>query len=153
MSRSNHSSRNLAARMGRWSAAHWKTATFGCLAFVIAAVAIGGAVGTQKLNPNAAGPGESGRMDRILDAGFKQPAGEIVLIQSSSLRTTDPAFKAAIQDVVTGISGIDVVQHVRSPLEPENAGQIGKKGRSALVEFDIRGDKDAAEVRRLRGIE
>ena len=27
-------SHNLAARMGRWSAAHWKTATFGWLAFV-----------------------------------------------------------------------------------------------------------------------
>ena len=32
-------SRNLAARMGRWSAAHWKTATFGWLAFVIVAFA------------------------------------------------------------------------------------------------------------------
>ncbi len=27
---------NLAARMGRWSADHWKTATFGWLAFVVA---------------------------------------------------------------------------------------------------------------------
>src|SRR5205823_1271185 len=26
---------NLAARMGRWSAAHWKTATFGWLALVV----------------------------------------------------------------------------------------------------------------------
>jgi len=30
--------RNLAARMGRWSAAHWRTATFGWLAFVVAAM-------------------------------------------------------------------------------------------------------------------
>ena len=35
---------------------------------------------------------ESGRMDRILDAGFEQPAGENVLVQSRTLRTTDPAF-------------------------------------------------------------
>ena len=48
--------------------------------------AIGGAVGTKTIDPNTAGPGESGRMDRILDAGFKQPAGESVLIQSDSLR-------------------------------------------------------------------
>jgi RND superfamily putative drug exporter len=144
MNRSTQPRLNIAARMGRWSAAHWKTATFGWLAFVIAAFAIGGAVGTKTLNPNTAGPGESGRMDRILDAGFKQPAHESVLIQSRSLRTSDPAFKAAIRDVVTGLSGIDVVQHVRSPLESENAGQIAKNGRSALVEFDIRGDKDAA---------
>ena len=37
----NHKRRNLAARMGRWSAAHWKTATFGWLAFVIAAFMLG----------------------------------------------------------------------------------------------------------------
>src|SRR5215207_1908815 len=84
---------NLAARMGRWSAAHWKTATFGWLALVVGAFAIGGAVGAKTIDPNTAGPGESGRMDRILEAGFKQPAGESVLIQSDSLRTTHPAFK------------------------------------------------------------
>ena len=33
----NRKPRNLAARMGRWSAAHWKTATFGWLAFVVVA--------------------------------------------------------------------------------------------------------------------
>src|SRR5262245_7022943 len=88
------SSNNVAARMGRWSAAHWKTATFGWLAFVLLAFAIGGAVGTKNINPNTAGPGESGRMDRILDAGFKQPAHESVLIQSETARTSDPAFKA-----------------------------------------------------------
>ena len=37
-------SNNLAARMGRWSANHWKTAVFGWLAFVIASVFIGGLV-------------------------------------------------------------------------------------------------------------
>ena len=29
---------NLAAEAGRWSAAHWKTATFGWLGFVVVAV-------------------------------------------------------------------------------------------------------------------
>ena len=64
---------NLAARMGRWSAAHWKTATFGWLAFVLVAFGLGGAVGMKSIDDNAPGPGESGRMDRILDAGFQQP--------------------------------------------------------------------------------
>jgi RND superfamily putative drug exporter len=136
--------RNLAARMGRWSAAHWKTATFGWLALVVVAFAVGGALGTKTIDPSTAGPGESGRMDRILDAGFKQPAHEAVLIQSTSLRTSDPAFRAAITDVVAGVSALGVVQHVRSPLDPANAGQISQDGRSALVEFDIRGDKDLA---------
>ena len=45
---------NLAARMGRWSADHWKTATFGWLAIVVGAFAIGGAVGTKTIDPNTA---------------------------------------------------------------------------------------------------
>ena len=51
----NMQSQNLAARMGRWSAAHWKTATFGWLAFVLVALGLGGMVGTRSIE-NAAGP-------------------------------------------------------------------------------------------------
>src|SRR5215207_151346 len=131
---------NLAARMGRWSAAHWKTATFGWLALVVGAFAIGGAVGAKTIDPNTAGPGQSGRMDRILDAGFEQPAGESVLIQSDSLRASDPAFKAAVADVVAGLSKVSVVQNVHSPLDSGNAGQIAPDKHAALVEFEIRGD-------------
>jgi len=145
MLRTKHSSRrNLAARMGRWSASHWKTATFGWLAFVVVAFALGGMVGTKTIDPNTSGPGESGRVDRILDAGFKQPAGESVLIQSGSLRASDPAFTAAVEDVVAGLSQLEAVQNVRSPLDPANAGQIAENGRAALVEFEIRGDADDA---------
>ena len=64
-------SRNLAARMGGWSAAHWKTATFGWLAFVALSVALGGIVGTERIDANAPGPGESGRMNQILDEAFE----------------------------------------------------------------------------------
>jgi uncharacterized membrane protein YdfJ with MMPL/SSD domain len=141
MSRTKH---NLAARMGRWSAGHWKTAVFGWLALVVAAFAVGGAVGTKNVDPNTAAPGESGRMDRILDAGFKQPAGESVLIQSRSVRVGDRAFTAAIEDVVARVSKVAAVQNLRSPLAPGNAGQIAKGKDAALVEFDIRGDKDEA---------
>ena len=42
-------SNNFAARMGRWSASHWKTAVFGWLAFVVASFVIGNAVGTKYL--------------------------------------------------------------------------------------------------------
>src|SRR5215213_9581217 len=137
-------SHNLAARMGRWSASHWKAATFGWLAFVVVAFGLGGMVGMKNIDPNTAGPGESGRADRILDAGFKQPAGESILVQSGSLRTTDPAFRVAVNDVVARISTVAAVEHVRSPLAPANAGQIAKDGHAALVEFEIRGDSDQA---------
>jgi len=137
---------NLAARMGRWSADHWKTATFGWLALVIVAFGIGGAVGVKNVDPNTAGPGESGRMDRILDAGFKQPASESILIQSSTARAGDPEFEAAVADVVSRVSKTADVQNVKSPLDAVNSGQISKDGRSALVEFDISGDKvDASD--------
>ena len=49
-----HRNRNLAARMGRWSAAHWKTAAFGWLAFVLAAFMLGGMVGTTMIDTSEA---------------------------------------------------------------------------------------------------
>src|SRR5205823_13472864 len=123
MFRTDHSSRrNLAARMGTWSAAHWKTATLGWLALVLLAFAVGGQVGTKQADPTKAGPGQSGRMDRILDAGFNVPASESVLIQSNSTRAGTPAFDAAVKDVVTGLTKVAAVQNV-------HAGQISKDGR------------------------
>jgi hypothetical protein len=74
---------NLASRAARWSAAHWKTATFGWIAFVIAAVVIGGAIGTKPIGDGDS-PGESGRMARILEDGFEEPASESVLVQSDT---------------------------------------------------------------------
>src|SRR4249919_3726313 len=109
----NRHSQNLAARMGRWSAAHWKTATFGWLAFVLVAFALGSMVGTKQVDQNAAGPGESGRMQKILDRNFKEPVGESVLIQSNSSQVGDPAFSAAIRDVIAGVSKVAVVKNVQ----------------------------------------
>jgi uncharacterized membrane protein YdfJ with MMPL/SSD domain len=134
MSRNNN---NLAARMGRWSAAHWKTATFGWLAFVLVAFGLGGAIGMKTLDANEPGPGESGRVDRILDAGFEQPVGESVLIQSPSLRADDAAFAAAIGDVRSALTRLDDVRNV-------HLGQVSANGHSALVDFEIRGDPDKA---------
>jgi uncharacterized membrane protein YdfJ with MMPL/SSD domain len=135
---------NLAARAGRWSAAHWKTATFGWLAFVIVAVVIGGAIGTKQLDQNTTGPGESGRMAKILDDEFEQPAAETVLVESRTLTTKDPAFRAAIDDVGRRLSAVPDATNVRSPLAPGNSDQISDDGRAAIVQFDIRGDPEKA---------
>ena len=102
-------SNNLAARMGRWSANHWKTAVFGWLAFVVASVVIGGAVGTKYLEDNDLAVGEAGRPTKIIEAGFPESAdeqGEIVLIQSKTLTADDPAFKAAIEDVAKTLDAL-----------------------------------------------
>jgi RND superfamily putative drug exporter len=130
--------------MGRWSARHRKTAIFGWLALVIAAVALGSVIGTKQLGDNDTLPGESGKMQRILDEGFEQPAGEIVLIQSETSTATSPEFRAAIQDVVRRVSALGVVQNVDSPLAAGNETQISADRHSAIVEFEIRGDDEKA---------
>jgi uncharacterized membrane protein YdfJ with MMPL/SSD domain len=139
--------RNLAARAGRWSASHWKTATFGWIAFVVLAVIVGGAVGTKQLTDSGATPGEAGRMSRILDAGFEQPVEESVLVQSRTLDVKSPAFRRAVDDVVQRLERIPVVGEIESPLDAAFPERISADGRSAVVAFDIRGDPDTAADR------
>jgi uncharacterized membrane protein YdfJ with MMPL/SSD domain len=136
---------HLAARMGRWSAAHWKTATFGWLAFVVIAFAIGLQLGTEKIDEATSGPGESGRVDKVLDAGFKQPAAETVLVQSESgLTLADPQFRAAVDDAVASLEASPDVENIESPLDPVFADQVSQDGSSVLIDFEIRGDPDDA---------
>ena len=58
---------NLAGRAGRWSATHWKQASFGWLAFAVLAVVIGGAVGAKQSKPWGYANGDSRRAEQILD--------------------------------------------------------------------------------------
>jgi RND superfamily putative drug exporter len=136
---------NLAARAARWSASHWRTATFGWIAFVALAFVLGGTIGTKQLGDTDL-PGESGRVAKILDEGFEQPAEETVLVQSRTLTTEHAAFKTAVNDVVARLEAVSAVTNIRDPLEPANVDQISPDGRSALVRLDIRGPpEDAAD--------
>ena len=140
-------SSNFAARMGRWSARHRKIAIFGWLAFVIASVVIGGAVGTKFLEPSDLNVGEAKRADKMIeDAGFNRDdeQGEFVLIQSKTLTTEDPAFQAAIKDATSTLDGFPQVRKLRSPLDTGGSGQISPDGHSALIEFTPKGDYDEA---------
>ena len=123
MSRTTHTNRNLAARMGRWSARHWKTATFGWLAFVLVAFGLGGMVGTRNIDPQR-GPG------RVRPHG-PDPRGRLRAARLRERPDPEPvarvgttAFDAAIADVVARVSKVAAVRNVRSPLDPANAGQI-----------------------------
>src|SRR5918995_987592 len=139
-------STNLAARMGRWSAGHRKIAIFGWLGFAVALFAISMVSPMKTIVFETAGPGESGRADTIVYEDFKQPAGEQVLIQSRSLTTDDPAFRATVQAVITGLSSLDAVARVKSPFEVQNSGFISADKHSALVPLEIRGpSEDAAD--------
>jgi uncharacterized membrane protein YdfJ with MMPL/SSD domain len=137
---------NLAGRAGRWSAAHWKTAFFGWLLFVAAAVLLGNAVGTNELLDSNSGDGESGRAQRILgNADFKQPATEAVLIQSSRQTASDPGFITVIRDVARTMGKTSDVTNVRSPLDHGNVGQVSEDAHSAVVRFDITGETEDAD--------
>jgi len=136
--------KNLAARIGRWSAQHRRIAILGWLAFALGLFAISLVSPMKQLVFETAGPGESGRADTIIYEDFKQPAGEEVLIQSPSLTTDDPAFKAAVQAVISGVSNLDAVARVKSPYEPENSGFVSADRHSALVPIEIRGPSDEA---------
>ena len=141
-------SNNFAARMGRWSAGHWKTAVFGWLAFVFVAVGLGTALGMQKLDPADAGTGESGEAFKILDSDFKQNIGEQVLVQSASKNAYDPAFRAAVEDVVRRLDSKAIVTDIQSPYERGNDGLISKDGRSVLIDFELR-EKEITEATEL----
>ena len=87
-------SKNLAARAGRWSAGHRKKAILGWLTFVILAVVVGGSFGTKTLGDGDFGIGESGRADKVVSDHFKDKGAESVLIQSrDGATTTDPQFR------------------------------------------------------------
>jgi uncharacterized membrane protein YdfJ with MMPL/SSD domain len=147
MSRQNRSY-NIAARMGHWSATHWKTAVFGWLAFVIAAAAIGVLVGQKTTSMQSTDVGQAKKADNILkQAGFPQsdPLTEIVVIQSPRLTVTDPQFRSAINDVLRAVTPFNTIDNIRSPLQPGNAGQVSRDRHAALVEWQMRGDEKTAQ--------
>ena len=94
--------RNPAARAGRWSAQHRKTAILGWILFVVLATVLGGKVGQNDLDKSARGSGEAKRGDMIVKAGFPDQAGEQVLVQGKgSTRAGDPQVTAAKKPKVT----------------------------------------------------
>jgi RND superfamily putative drug exporter len=139
---------NVSARAARWSAAHWKAATFGWLALVACAVCVGNMVGTVKLTNSEQSTGESARAQAMLDrAGFPSHAGETVLVQSAGLIAADPGFRRHVRTVVARLKTLSEVRNLHSPLTPGNRGQISANGHSALIEFEIRGSADTAADR------
>ena len=110
---------NLAARAGRWSASHWKTATFGWIAFVDRRRRARRRGRHEAARRRRRPPGESGRMAKILDEGFDAGRGDRAGPERDAHRDS-PAFAAAVEDVVSPVSAIPAVTNVR---EPARAGQ------------------------------
>jgi uncharacterized membrane protein YdfJ with MMPL/SSD domain len=111
------------ATIGRWSTRHPWRAIAVWLTFVLLAVGALVATGTKKLENGAIG--ESARGYRLLDENRLWPyPREVAYLHSDTLRTTDPAFRAAIRDVVRRVDtgGTQVA-----------APQSSRDGHSALV--------------------
>jgi RND superfamily putative drug exporter len=139
--------RGLAARAGGWSARHRWAAVGIWVLFVVLAMGLGSAAGRVDVKDSDQLKGETHTAARIVeDAGIEEPAGETVLIQAKGggLEATDPEFRDAVTAVVRAVEKTGRVTDVTSPYD---AGTISKDGRSALVQFDMRGDSDTAGER------
>jgi RND superfamily putative drug exporter len=129
--------RNLAARMGVWSAHHRKTAIIGWLLFVVLATVAGGASGMVELTAAEQGTGDSARAQKILDdAGLDQPAGELVLVSSR----TAGGWKAAAADLTEAVAKTGEAAKIEPPL-------ASKSGKEALIRFEMKGDSKTAADR------
>ncbi len=136
---SNTSRGPIVERVAGWSARHRKTAVFGWLLLVVAAVVIGQRLGTTNLN--SYDPGQAGKAERVLALPVvQQPDGESVLIQGRSAGQTyasDPEMRLAVRQVVAALRAV-----------PHSATDIGSplttpglvSGRSALVTFNVAGN-------------
>jgi uncharacterized membrane protein YdfJ with MMPL/SSD domain len=148
-------STNLAARMGRWSTAHRKTAIFGWLAFVIVAFAIGTMTGTKQIDQNDANVGESRTADRIIDdAGFTvdakgetiQESSEMVLLQSKALTIKDAPFRAAVRDAEATLGAYPEVTQLKSPLGAGSQGLVSEDRHAVMIQYVPKGAQEDVEL-------
>ncbi|MEV6314335.1 MMPL family transporter [Streptomyces sp. NPDC051776] len=115
------------------------------LLFVVLALVIGSMTGRAEVSASEEVPGEYGRAVKILEeAGIDRPAGEMVLIQArggDGPRATDPAFRTAVDDVVSAVRKTGETTAMVSPYQSK---AVSRDGRAALVRFEMRGDAETA---------
>jgi RND superfamily putative drug exporter len=136
---------SVTTRIANWSATHRKTAIVGWLAFVVAAVALGGSVGTRTLSNAELSTGEAQRAEVALEDSGLTPNSELVLIQNPDLSADSLEFSGVVDEVTSGLKDARYVTAVRAP--GEGGGAVSPDGHSVLVEFEIAGDPDQAQTR------
>ena len=129
----------IVERVAGWSARHRKTAVFGWLLLVVAAVLVGQRLGTTNLN--SYDPGQAGKAERVLALPVvQQPDSESVLIQGRSAGQTyarDREMRLAVRQVVAALRAVPhSAADIASPLT--TPGLVS--GRSALVTFNVAGN-------------
>ncbi|AZM59316.1 MULTISPECIES: MMPL family transporter [unclassified Streptomyces] len=139
--------RGLAARAGGWSARHRWAAVGIWVLFVVLAMGLGSAAGRVDVGNSDQLKGETSTAAHIIeDAGIEEPASETVLVQAKDegLTATDEEFRAAVTAVMAAVEKTGEVTGVTSPYDSDT---ISEDGRSALVQFDMRGESDTAGER------
>ncbi|WP_431039613.1 MMPL family transporter [Streptomyces sp. P9-1] len=139
--------RGLAARAGGWSARHRWAAVGIWVLFVVLAMGLGSAAGRVDVEDSEQLKGETSTAARIIEeAGIEEPASETVLVQAKDdgPTSTDAEFRSAVAAVMTAVERTGEVTDVTSPYD---SGTVSKDGRSALVQFDVRGDPRTAGER------
>ncbi|HVQ59670.1 MAG TPA: MMPL family transporter [Solirubrobacterales bacterium] len=141
-----HAKDNIASRIGRWSAAHRKTAILGWLVFVVAVFGLmaNGVLKKETLSSVDQIAGNAGEAERILDDAGMRPTEEIVLIESKSETVDDPGFAAVLDESAAALTATAHVTAVASPLDG-NGGGISEDRHSAFVEFEIEGKEKVGE--------
>jgi RND superfamily putative drug exporter len=144
--------RPLTVRVATWSARHrwpvvaaWFVFTFGLFA---TSVAMGG---TRTLSQMGGGPArtESAMADQVFAAaGTRTPSEDLYLvIRSSTLKTTDPAYRATVADAVARLAatadatGHPAVAGLADPYAaPASAGLFSADGTSVRLVGQLTGD-------------
>lgn len=140
--------------MGRWSASHWKTAVFGWLAFVVAAIAIGNAVGTKNISMQDANVGQSRKADQILSKGFPQADPQTELVCSCRARRAPSTIPRSGRRSTTSPPPSRETRRSRTSnrLDPKNRDQVSNNRRTVIVTWNMKGKADVAK-KKTDGIE
>src|SRR5690242_6750271 len=141
------SARRLTGAAGRWSAGHPWTVIAAWLGAVVVLMVTGHLAGTIQLPAGAQNVGQSGRAEQMISRDFPRLAAEDVLFDSASLRVGDPAYRAAIRDVLNRIQATGRVTQVQSPLDPRFANQVSANRHAALLQFRITGSVSDSAAR------
>jgi putative drug exporter of the RND superfamily len=91
--------------------------------------------GTLQLPYGAQNVGPSGQAEQMISRDFPRHAVEDVLFDSPGLRVGDPAYRAAISDVLSRIQATGRVTQIQSPLDPRFANQVSATRHAALLQF------------------
>ena len=133
LSHANESRNTFAARAGRWSAHHRKTAIFGWLGLRRRLRR------RRRRRDEEAPPGHSGpgrfrpRRPARARTTSRSPPRSILVQAPRGGTARDANVRRAVDDAVAAVSGKPRVAEVESPFAQGNADQISKDGRSVLV--------------------